>query len=618
MLNLLYQHSKKTLDMDKSKSLLDLFRLYEPTGYPRLIQVGGPLGPFYRGQDIYKDLASLEAYMYEDSILFMDEFCPLDYMRFMCRYLMRNLNLVTDTSLKVYHIIQSLTEGQAGPTDLQYLGLLLNQESKSLGEALVYKNIKQLMAWYPKDLEDHLAGHCHHHICRPLFKAQCINACPAHIHIPGFVALMKEERYQEAYHLMRQDNPLNSICGFVCARPCEKACRRGEITGTVGVRALQRFISSQALKEDYQETCLPDRDQTIGIIGGGPSGLTAAYYLRRTGYQVTIYEKEDRLGGVLAYGVPAYRLPLAAIDQEIETITRLGVTLKTNYTMDKDKFKDLRDHHHGLVLATGRGLGKSLSLDHDHVVTAIDFLKAVRQSKVSQLAENVLVVGGGDVAMDVARTCRRYGSQVTLLALEAYDQMPASQEEKVQAQEEGVVLKPGYAIESITGQTINLKACKQVFDANHHFQPSFQASDQVIEGVGMIVLAIGQLADRSYLPDDYESHDLVVECGDMVQATIIIDAIAQGKAAALKIHQALGGQDLYTGPDLDIPEPLLNIQSFDYDLREIKTLNQKERLHSFDLVNMNYTREDALFEAKRCMRCDQNSQASLLLGRNNQ
>lgn len=610
----------KDLQIKNGQSFHDLYIKLGGIGYPKMIQIGGALGLLLRGKEVHNSIYDYQDEFLEPFISYFDDFCPVDYMRFLTRFLIRNLNIINDNIHEIYRIISKVIDRQGKSYDLDALKDLIIKKPDSLGEKLLYLRLDSLLNWYEDDFMSHIQGKCSHGICRGLFDAKCINACPAHIHIPGFVALMKQKRYQEAHALMRKENPFNSVCGYVCARPCESACRRKEITDTIGVRALQRFISSESLKEPFNESCLEDRGKSIGIIGGGPSGLTAAYYLRRTGYSVTIYEKENHLGGMLAFGVPEYRLPLRVLEKEIQTILNLGIEVKLNTCIGQDIIhNDLKDSHDALIVSTGRPLGKKMKLDHPNVHTAIDFLRDVRKNMTFKPMKNILVIGGGDVAMDCSRTARRLGAQVTLVSLEKYDSMPASMEEIIQAQEEGVNLLSGYGINHIQGTEVCLSKCLEVWDCEGNFNPIMEDSDKVLNPIDTIILAIGQEKDLSFLGNSKDTNEDIplYYCGDLTSPTIVIDAIAKGKKSALDLHKKFGGSQLYTGPCVDIPEDILSILSFDYDQALVKSLAKEKRILSFEPVNQNYTFQEALYEANRCMRCDQNSKAPLLLGRRN-
>lgn len=610
-LKLIQGNFTKVIEVTKNTTLKEIYLEHIGKRRPTMVQVGGALGKLYRKTDVQKTMAELK--FYEDSIAFYYDFCPVDFSRFMIRFLIRELNIVNDDIRKLYDVIDGLTNHKTSSFEYGAMMLLLEKKTHTLGEQLLFSNIHQLLDWYEDDFKSHLSGYCKLGVCRGLIQAQCINACPAHIHIPGFVALMKEGDYNAAYKLMRQENPLSAVCGSICARPCEDRCRRGEITGTVGVRALQRFISSKALEDwDYDDECLEDNHKRIAIVGGGPCGLTAAYYLRRTGYQVTIYEKHKEAGGMLSFGVPLYRLPSEAIRNEINTIEKLGVKIKTNTEVGKDiELSQIKKDHDAVLISTGRPIGLTLNLDHEQVYSGIDFLKSVHLKQLETIGSKVVVIGGGDVAMDCARTARRLRADVSVISLESAELMPASVEEKIQATEEGVHILNGLSIDRIEGKKLFLKKCIQVYDDEGAFKPTFASSDEVIENVDAIVCAVGQKSDLSFVDDD----ENLYFAGDVVSATIVIDAIAKGKSIAAEMDAALGGKGLHIGRDIKIPERVLNIRTFDDDLRMNDTLNIKDRILNFDQVNKNYTVEDAVYEASRCMRCDRNSVVSLQLGR---
>ncbi|MBN2795891.1 MAG: FAD-dependent oxidoreductase [Clostridia bacterium] len=615
-------------EIHNQMTLKEIYKMVNGTKRPRLIQVGGALGTLHVGYDIRLPLYKLKDELYEPSIAYFTElFCPVDYMRFMVRFLIRELNIMNVHIMQIHESIINLTTGKSSTYKIQELKNLLEEKSNSKGELFLKRNLKFLLTHFSVEVDEHLKGSCRDSICRTLFKAQCINACPAHIHIPGFVALMKENKIQEAYALMRQENPLSSICGAVCAKPCELKCRRGEITSTVGVRALQRFIALDALKLSMNEEKLQDNKYSIGIVGAGPAGLTAAYFLRRTGYQVTIYEKESRPGGTLAYGVPSYRLSNEVIRDEVESITNLGVEIHYNHLIDQKGYSILKGKHDALILATGTTIGKLIPLQHDALISGVDFLKSVRLSKNAYIGKKVVVIGGGDVAMDCARTARRLGGEVYLVSLESLDHLPASREEIQQAQEEKVYFLNGWSVDSVHAHRLHLIGCDSVIDDDGRFDPVMNENTLQLEDVDTIITCVGQKPALGYLPEsfietngfvkanDYCVEPMVFAIGDMIRPTIAIDAIAQGKAVAKLVDAHLMNLGIYVGKDIEVPVKPLNIKMFDMDLKEEMIQRVDKRLKNFDEVTTPYTYEDALYEANRCMRCDQNSREPLLLGR---
>lgn len=597
----------------------------------KIIQVGGALGKILVDDQINLSLVELENDFVDNSISYFEtNLCPVDFKRFMIRFTMRELNIVNDNLRKIYAYVDSMTKGKINKLDFEHYKLLISQKGSIRGEDLLLKNLLFITNYFEEEIFEHVNNKfCRNSICRGLFKAQCINACPAHIHIPGFMELMKANQISDAYKLMRQENPLSSICGSVCARPCELHCRRGQITSTVGVRALQRFISNAAIADWNNEETLLSNGKSICIIGGGPSGVTAGYFLRRTGYDVTIYESNNEAGGMLRFGVPSYRLPAKSIRDEIETIKSLGVKIITNTKVGRDiTLDDISNSCDAVLLATGTTKGNTVNIQYDNVISGIEFLKNVRLENKLEVSKKVLVIGGGDVALDCARTSIRLGADAIIVSLESFDEMPASFEEKKQGLDEDVVFISGYGLKHISDRDITLKKCTQVLDDFSRFDPLFNEEIKEIKDVDLIIFAIGQKPELDYieksfvnkrgfikLSDNYNVLNNIYACGDMIRPTIVIDAIAQGKKAAIQIDFNLGGTGLYVGEEIIIPNPVLNIRTFDFDLREEKEINMQLRKKSFEEITKVYEYEDAIYEADRCMRCDRNSQESLLLGK---
>lgn len=614
----------------------------------KMIQIGGPLGICLTGDEINRPVGSFDNDLLSNSIYFFsDLFCPVDYLRFLTRYMIREVRLDTDRMRQLNTIMESISQGNGNKTDLQIMKARSasssgNEETRA--DELFNTVFNSVTDKFESEIMEHIHDRkCKNGICRGMIESQCINACPAEIHIPGFVELMKRDRYSDAYTLMRQNNPLSFICGKVCARPCEDRCRRKEIESTVGVRALQKFAASEGLdSEDFTEEKRPANNKKIAIAGAGPCGLSAAYYLARSGYDVTIYESEKHVGGMLAFGVPEYRLPYGDIQKEVRTIEKLGVTIKTSTKIGTDISLDqLKQENDAVFLATGSHKGNSLpGFSHQNIETAAAFLKRVRLSGKKEIGTRVLVVGGGDVAMDAARTSLRLGAQeVSVLSLESYDHMPASLEERVQAKEENIRFIDGWGIKSITesenggeknGESLKVEyqKCTRVFDDNDRFSPEFDSEQIRTIEVDSIIAAIGQKPELEYLgneieqnrgfitvdPRTFETNSKgVFAAGDVTGVSIAIKAIADGKKAALQIDRYLGGEGLYTGDPIEIPETPLSVTTWDDPLVEEKLAAVNDRVCGFSEVTGMYTLEEAKFEAARCMRCDRNSRRTLQL-----
>ncbi len=601
----------------------------------KMIQIGGPLGKCINNEEINLTIGQLEGdAMTKDIYYFSNLLCPVDYLRFITRYMIREVKHDTDRMRKLNELVEKIAQGQSTVRDLEDIKMMTAGSVDTKADELFNQVFNTVMEKYEDEIMEHIDDRkCRNGICRGLIVSQCINACPAGINIPGYVELMKRDMHKEAYALMRQENPLSFICGKVCARPCEDRCRRREIESTVGVRALQRFAASAAL-DGYEEDRLPSNGKSIGIIGAGPGGLTSAYYLARSGYDVTIYEAEKHVGGMLAFGVPSYRLPYEDILKEVKTIEAHGVKILTETRVGVDiEFDQIRKSHDAVLVASGCHVGNTLpGYDNPNVETAASFLRQVRLEDRKTIGKRVLVVGGGDVSMDALRTSIRLGAETaSLVSLESYEEMPAGMEERVQAVEENAELLNGWGVKDLEFAdeiTVTLKECTRVFDDSYRFSPHYNEDNTREIKVDTVILAIGQKPDLSYLPEDinkfrgfasvdkrtYEtSMEGVFAVGDASKPSIAIEAIAGGKKAASSMDRYLGGRGLYTGKTIEIPESPLKITTWDDPLTLENHLEADARKDSFREISHEYTLEEAKLEASRCMRCDRNSRRPLLL-----
>ncbi len=604
----------------------------------KLVQIGGPLGRCLRGREINNPLSLYKEDMTGDMILFLDELmCPVDYLRFLTRFLIRELRLDNSFTRKLNELVEKIANGQGNRLTVEEIKLELGKRrAENLAEERTMEIFHYFLENFAQEIEEHIdQKKCRNGICRGLMVAPCINACPGEVYVPGYVELMKRGRYEEAYALMRRNNPLSFICGKVCARPCEDRCRRGEIEETVGVRALKRYTAEIALEAtEHTEKKLEPKEKKIAIAGGGPAGLTAAYYLAKSGYGVTIYEAEERVGGMLAMGIPEYRLPQESIDREVELIKNLGVEIIIGVRIGEDiQLNQLRKEYDAVLLATGCHVGNSgPGIGVQGVETAVKLLKEIKLEGRRKIGKRVLVVGGGDVAMDAARSALRLGAEdVKVVSLEGYTFMPASLEEKEGALQEGIEFLNGYGIhrvktdeDKVTGAEI--KRCLSVVDDDYRFSPEYDEKEILEVEVDSLIYAIGQVPDLSYIDcidtagirfieeDFFETPvKKVYAVGDMCGPGTAIEAIAAAKRAAQTIDSYLGGEGIYDGEDIDIPETTLDCTTWDQKATEERRVPAQKRCDSFCEIGESYTQEEAISEANRCMRCDRNSHRRLWL-----
>ena len=475
----------------------------------------------------------------------------------------------------------------------------------------------------------------------------CTLACPAGVDIPGYLRLIAQGKVDEAYALILEKVPFPGVLGRVCTHPCEDACRREAVNMPIAICALKRYVADNA-SGSWRET-LRVKDATghkVAIIGAGPAGLTAAFYLRRKGHQVAIFESRAEPGGMLRFGIPAYRLPQAILEKEINQILELGIELKTGQKLGEDfDLSQLKSEgYEAVFLTVGAQLSRKIELEGANlkdVLWGVDFLSGVREGKEISLKNRVLVVGGGNVAIDVALTALRLGAQeVTLACLESREEMPANRWEVEQAIDEGVKLMPSWGPFRILGtdgkvSAIELVRCTSVFDNRGNFRPTFNNDTKETVEVEQVILAIGQTTDLSFVdpqgplkldrslimvePETQEtSMPGVFAGGDVTRLPgTIIEAIAAGRRAASSIDRFLGGDGniegtLYESPAAEAYTGKRDKGFADLSRVEMPKIPVSETHHGFTEVELGLDAEQATQEAKRCLQCD----LELIIGRN--
>ena len=463
----------------------------------------------------------------------------------------------------------------------------------------------------------------------------CKAACPAHIHVQGYLALAKKGKYKEALSLIRKDCALPSVCGRVCVRFCEQQCSRAQVDEAIAINDVKWFLSEQDDPGDTPEI-QPAKDRKVAVVGAGPAGLSCAYYLALNGYPVTVFEKEAEPGGVLRYGIPEYRLPKAILKRDIDYIRRCGVDIRCSTALDQDRtLQDLRDRgYDAIFLAVGCSSGARLGIsgeDTPGVVQGVDFLRDTAQRKKTDLGTRVLVIGGGNVAIDVARTAVRLGvDEVHLVCLEDRDEMPAHPDEIHEAEAEGVTVHncwgPFDFVPSETGVGVRgvcFNQCVCVFDEDGRFNPSFDDQCSMGMEADTVMLAIGQRVDKRLLEllenvETVRGNSISVDpltCATSVEGLFsagdavtgpktVIQALAGGKEAAESIRRFLEGEDLRTGRQLERPIAEPDIKGVVPSPRRCKTeIPADLRKRDFLETVVGFDEAAVQAETERCLGC---------------
>ncbi len=504
-------------------------------------------------------------------------------------------------------------------------------------------------------------------------------ACPVHTNAGAYVAAIADGDDLTAYLTARLPNPFASVCGRVCAAPCEEACRRGEVDSPIAIRALKRFVTEQYGPESgngaapLTATERPERTESVGIVGGGPAGLAAAHDLRMRGYRVTVYEATDLLGGMMVLGIPEYRLDRDLLDAEIGAIIGLGVEVQFGVRLGTDiSLDELRSRHDAVMLALGATLGRGLNIpghDADGVLRALEFLINVNRGYEAHIGERVVVIGGGDVAMDAARTALRaaeYGGpaaapidlpkgeyveamdvarsalragakDITVVALESPEEMPAAEFEIEEAKVEGIkfIHRQGpHHIETEDGFVTGLTTVKaiSVFDDEGRFAPTFDPEVKDTLPADTVIIAIGQAVDVAALGGDggprLSPQKTIATDPETMQTSVpgvwaagdaafgprsLIDAIADGRKVAAGIHRAFGGKEEAEAEGVMVPLREFHRLTDLYDRiprQKIPTL-PTERRTGLREVELGFTEAEARAEAQRCLRCFSNIQLNV-------
>ena len=482
--------------------------------------------------------------------------------------------------------------------------------------------------------------------CYDTGTAPCKTACPAHIAIQGYLKMAAQGRYTDALALIKKENPFPAVCGHICNRRCEDACTRGTIDQAVAIDEVKKFIAKQDLTAEnrYIPPIIPPTtgrlfEEKIAIIGGGPAGLSCAFYLAEKGYKPTVFEKNEKPGGMLVYGIPSFKLEKDVVEAEIDVMRQMGVEIKCGIEVGKDiTLEELRKQgYKAFYLAIGCQGGRKANIqgeDAEGVMTAVDFLRTVGDNQNYPVEGRAVVVGGGNVAIDVARTASRCGaSEVSMFCLEGREIMPASEEEITEAQEEGITLNCGWGPKEILTENgkvkgIVFKKCLSVFDENKRFAPKFDEAVTMTVPCERVFLSIGQSIVWGNLLEGskvelgrgngavadkvtYQTAEPDIFVGGDVYTgpKFAIDAIAAGKEGAISIHRFVQPHSSLTiGRNrrqfIELDKSNIQIEEYDNSSRQIPGMRKDIDAHkSFRDAKEAFTEEQVKKETARCLGC---------------
>ena len=617
-------------------------------------QLGGPSGGCIPKEHLnvpvdYATLQELGAIMGSGGVIVMDEdTCMVDIARFFLEFTQEEscgkCPPCRVGTKRMLEIVERICNGEGEEGDIERLIALGETISETalcgLGQTApnpVLSTIRHFRHEYEAHIKD---KYCEAGVCATMFKSPCSNACPASVNIPGFVSLVGEQRYDEALKMHRERNPLASICARVCFHPCESKCMRSSLDGALAIRHVKRFMVEQEKEPQLPEIreSAENAARKVAVIGSGPAGLSAAYFLCRLGYKPVVFEAEPKAGGMLVQAIPSYRLPRQELEREVKMIESMGAAFEYGKALGRDfTLQDLRDEgYEAVFVAVGAPQGTGIGVpgeDGPGVYDGLSFLKEYNIHEKGEVGKNVAVIGGGNAAIDAARTALRLGAEsVKILYRRTRAQMPAWGEEVNAADLEGIdiltLVAPEEILRDADGNVTGVRCREMVlgdYDRSGRRRPVAGRNPDFVVEADTVIAAIGQKLDApaildgtpvelnrwGYLAADpntgQTSVDWVFTGGDAATGpSSVVEAIGAGEKAAAAIDQFLTGANhafwrrdieppTFFDPDAD-PKPV--------DRHQVEELAVGARVTNFDEVELSWAAEVALAEARRCLRCD--------------
>jgi NADH-quinone oxidoreductase subunit F len=621
-------------------------------------QLGGPSGGCIPVQHLnapvdYEKVAELGAIMGSGGLIVMNEDnCAVDMARFFMDFCQDEscgkCTPCREGTKRMLEILTNITQGKGKEGDIELLKQMapIIKDASLCGLGQTAPNpVLSTLRYFRDEYEEHIhQKYCRAAVCSALFTSPCQNTCPIEMDVPAYIALIRAERFEDAYKILLRTNPFPSVCGRVCDHKCQSKCRRGKMDEPIAIKFLKRFIADNAPRPKMEPVPVT-RKEKIAVIGAGPAGLTAARDLALRGYKVTIFEELSTPGGMLRWAIPAYRLPRNILDREIDDIRSLGVEIKCNTRVGLEiTFAKVSKQFDYVYLAPGAHKSQKMGVDGEDtagVYGGVEFLRDFNANEEAwlkgekKLGSKVAVIGGGNSAIDAARCAARLGTDVTILYRRLRQDMPAAVEEIEAAEHEGIKIEYLVAptkILSVKGKVTGI-SCERMklgdFDKSGRKRPIPIKGSVFTLNVDTVIAAIGQVPDLSFVPKKSSIRVNKWDCFDLAEGSksqttdaqfyaggdavtgpdTVIGAIAAGHQAAKDIDAAIrmkNSEPAYEMPaeeKIDIPF-IIDEDSEESPQMKMPELDARSRKLSFVEVELGFTPEEAIKEATRCLRCD--------------
>lgn len=637
----------------------------------KAVQTGGPSGgcipiSLLDSPIDYESLKEAGSIMGSGGMIVLDEdTCVVDFAKFFLQFTndesCGKCTSCRDGSEALLEVLTRISDGKSKNGDIEFLEELSegikDASMCGLGQTLPNPVISTLR-YFKDEYVAHIENkQCPAVVCKEIISSACQYSCPISQDVPCYVGLIAQGKFEEAIKIVRKENPLALICGRVCHNPCEERCRAGEGGEPIAIRSLKRFLTDYEMKNkiEIEEKPKQEREERVAVIGSGPGGLTCAYHLAMEGYKVTIFESQPIAGGMLAVGIPKYRLPNDILNSEIERIKNLGVDIKTNFTVGKDvQLSELKNEYEAIFISIGAHKGLDMRIpgaEAEGVIHAVDFLRNVNLGRKVNIEDKVIIVGGGFSAIDAARVAKRLrggfsavdaarvakrlGKDTSIFYRRTKEEMPAIESEVDQAILEGIDIQFLVAPIKVISSNGKIEAVEFIrmelgdIDESGRRRPIPILGSEFTMEVNTLILAISQKPEITLLTNgselkisDWNSIEVNPETlhtnmegifagGDVVTGpNTVTEAMAHGKLAALMINKYLRGEKLERA--YEVTRPAIRVEPVQLSDEEIEGLQKPEmsllpisqRTGNFEEVELGFTEAEAIAEAKRCLRCD--------------